>query len=284
MVRPVAVTAYYDGTGVSDPKGGSHYLTLAGYVAEDDVWPAFNTLWRNVLAQWDEAKGVAPCEYYHGREARHLRGHFSGGRGWTRENVRALELQLQNDCLSLMVFHYRNRFIGTSCTVSLDEMREALSERPSLLKTYKNPESVCVSVVLDLAKGMLVPSTGGYVPDHATIRMYFDRGERFLNAIHNNWRRRLDEPRFKNIITIETEEMRTTPAIQAADMLATHAHLAYNRDKPSSLFYLKATGLTGVHHEYFDKARILRMLDKAMAEEQALTVPHAAAPRQPGQA
>ena len=142
-------------------------------------------------------------------------------------------------------------------------------ERLLLPEKYKEPESVCVSVALDLAKRMLVPSTGGYVPDDARIRLCFDRGERYLNSIHNTWTRRRNEPRFRNVISIETEEMKTTPAIQAADMLATHAHLAYNKSRTSSLFYLRATALS-VHHVYFDKARILRMLDKAMAEEQAI--------------
>jgi hypothetical protein len=270
MAPPHAITAYYDGTGSSHPKSGSRFLTLAGYVAADDVWPAFETLWHHVLAQWDEAKGVRPCEYFHEKEARHLRGHFAPARGWTREKVHALKLQLLNDCLSVMVWHYRNRFVGTSCTVSLDDMREALSERPLLLEQYREPESVCVTIVLYLAKRMLVPSTGGYVPDDASIRLYFDRGERFLNSIHNTWTRRRHEPRFKNIVSIETAEMKNTPAIQAADMLATHAHLAYNKQLTSSLFFLKATALTGVHHQYFDKARILRMLDKAMADEAAI--------------
>jgi hypothetical protein len=61
--------------------------------------------------------------------------------------------------------------------------------------------------------------------------------------------------------------MRRTPAIQAADLLASHAHRAFNRGSQFSRFYLEQTGLSGIYHEYFGKDRILRMFDKVMAEE-----------------
>ena len=38
---PTSVKGYFDGTGSSDPKHGSRFLTLAGYVAETSVWAAF---------------------------------------------------------------------------------------------------------------------------------------------------------------------------------------------------------------------------------------------------
>jgi hypothetical protein len=266
---PTAIRAYYDGTGSSDPRSGSRYLTLAGYVAERDVWPAFDMLWLNVLEQWDMEKGVEPCEYFHVREAHHLKGHFTPARGWTRERVRALELQLLNDCLAQMVWYYRSRFAGTSCTVHLDGFREAVAEHPDLPEKYHRPEAICVSVLLELAKSMLVPPDGGYVPDEAQIELFFDQKERFLNAIHNTWQRRRREPRFRNIVTMRSVEMRRTPAIQAADMLAAQAHRAYNRGDVASHFLLRVPALSGVHHVDYDKAAIGRMLDKAMKDEGA---------------
>lgn len=265
------IKAYYDGSGKSDANSGCRFLTLAGYAGTQDAWLFFEERWTRVLARWSARGDVAPIGCLHMADAHHLYQDFAPERGWDEAKVRQLVRDLFNEALSPTCWEFRRTFAGASCTVNLGDFRKARDDRPSLPDKYKDPESICVSVVLDRALGLFIPpGTRSHLPADAEVELVFDQNESFRKTIQRVHDVRKREPVFRNIVNISAANSRRATPLQAADMVAWDAHVAYVHNNPVAWFKLRMPFVRRVVHDYYDEPRIGKMFDAAMRAEDAV--------------
>ncbi len=258
----IALKAYYDGSGKSHPNSKDRFLSLGGYAGTWPAWEALERRWAEVLSRW-------PCEYMHMHDAFHLNDHFAEKRGWTHEMVEQLQRELSNECLSPIANEFRGQFVGTCCTVSLDEFGAAVAARPGLPDRYKVPEAICVWDAVRDAFRLLVPPEGGIPERDARVELHFDYGESFQHPFKKVWEKTKDKdyPIFRNIVSIGSADAKQVPGLQAADMAAWTANLAYNRGDETAALKLQVPALSGIIHHYRDGDQIGRILDQAMEDE-----------------
>jgi hypothetical protein len=194
----VVLKAYFDGS-VSSSKA----MTLAAIAADEATWSNFEPQWKYVL----EDRGGA--SYSHMKEAMPLEGIF---RGWQPEN-RDWLIQGLKDLIA--EFNHAPKFRVFTCTVDLEA-----HARWKRQKQHPSPERLCARIlfprILDWYQRFPDPIVD-------VIEMFFDRNERFMGHIQTDWNNKKLRKRFpmlELIRTVAPAEMRLTPPIQAADMVA----------------------------------------------------------------
>ena len=198
---------FLDGSGKSDDPH-CLFLTLAGVLAEEQVWNEWSEKWRKILDEY----GV---EYSHMREL------FQKGKGpfrdWGHERKRKFILAL----LQSLSFKDRINLICTSLTIDLAEYR-GLALRPDM----KPPEAVCVDFCLSHL--FAHPNFGPEIAD-----VVFDGNENFQRHLNYTWSRNKSNPdsRLSSIRLVSPPDMRNTPPMQAADLLAWAANRHYRADE-----------------------------------------------------
>lgn len=210
----IALKAYFDGsyTGRAWTEGG--FLTLAGFAAEESIWTDFDCEWQRILTD-DRSRPRA--SYLHMREAAHLKGEFSIRNGWNLRKVESLIVDLLRYFQTLD----KQRFRQFACTVDLSAHERLAAEGLKL----EDPISRCNRSCPEIVLAWYATKYPGIVH---SLHYYFDQEEPF----EERFREKCDEEKNKKlgvsasemfwslIRTVANADMRVTPPLQAADLLA----------------------------------------------------------------
>lgn len=216
----IAIRAYIDRSGAPE----SHFVSLAAFGAPDDVWAKFENGWKAIL---DTAP--SPITYMHMKEAmqRWPNTPFSYLKGWNQANAWALVFQLSK----FMSEFDKTQLVRFSCVVDMDDWRKvraegiAIPSEISLCNAYVTRPAMAAA-----ANSLLIAHKGKEdIPVGADdlIHFVFDRNEPFFDPFKAEWNMEKDKydrtREFSPWILVDsvTEgDMKTTPGIQAADILA----------------------------------------------------------------
>jgi hypothetical protein len=194
----VALQAYFDGS-----RTDGQSMTLAAIAADEPIWQDIEDQWRTVL----KIGGNAP--YCHMKEAMALQGAFEG---WTPKDR---DFLLHGLASLLSEFGAKPRFSSFTCTVDLDAHR-----RWKKVNRIPPPEKLCTRSVLPR---ILDWYAGFPEPIVDAVELFFDRNEKFMGHVLKDWNnkkiRRL-QPVWDLIRQVAELEMRRSPAVQMADMIA----------------------------------------------------------------
>lgn len=228
---------FLDGSGKSDDPH-CRFLTLAGVAAEERVWSEWSERWRKILGEY----GV---EYSHMRELfQKGKGPFQG---WDHERKRKFVLTL----LQSLSFKDRIKLICTSLTVDLAAYR-SLAVRPDV----KPSEAVCVDFCM--TQLFAHPHFG-----EARTDVVFDGNENFQRYLNQTWSRKKSNPDslLSSIRLVPPPEMRKTPPMQAADLLAWAANRYYRaeEDDTTTWRHLMAMSIVALprYHTVYREAELI---------------------------
>ncbi len=178
-------------------------MTLAALAADEQVWIYFEREWANLLSD----RGNPP--YMHMKEAMPLKGAFEG---WEPE---ARDFLVYGLLGLIMEIGQNPRFRSFTCTIDLVAHKRWKAE-----KNLPLPERLCARLVFPKAYEWY-----SSFPDPIldSIDVFFDRNERFMGHIAGDWNNKKTQktpPIWGLVRTIAPADMRQTPPLQAADMLA----------------------------------------------------------------
>ena len=233
----VALRSYFDGSGKSNNRE-SKFLTLAGFAAENDLWDDFDNGWRSILRD----QGAT---YLHMGEAIRFTGEYEG---WDRDRV----VSLVNGLVAFLAgMPSDHQFHGFQCSVDLAAYRAARK-----LKRIPSPERICARWGLSLILNWRDQWPAFPIE---TLDIFFDRNEEFLKHLARDWNDkqiRRQYPFYELIGTIAPVEMRRTPGVQAADLLAwsTHRRLSASRVAWQDAIAKRVLSATPWRHLHFNEA------------------------------
>jgi Protein of unknown function (DUF3800) len=215
-------------------ENGSPFLTLAAYFGSEQSWEPLETQWSATLKNHN-----AP--YFHARETMSLRGAY---KEWDLGRVRRLVGELFN----IIGQMDRADFFGTSCTVDLAEYRKAKVGIPPL----RMPEQMCLDYCMATIFRHPKRNNG--------IELFFDRGEPFQPVMQRLWQRRAPKRIWwaHKVTRIDPVEMRTSPPLQSADLLAWFSNRYWSKGHNDVWggLYAGTFLLTSHHHAFLDSPAI----------------------------
>lgn|GEM_PF-2257609 len=202
----------------------SPYVTLAAFAATDEAWAEFEYGWKRILDS-----GFLPVPYMHMVEALGLRhkSPFSRSDGWTRRSIWNLIFRL----VGYMKNIKGGKLQMFSCAINMNTWRE-LDREGSRLPSETSICNRCVSeyIVARFAENVLRKSEDKEIITlrHGDLLNFvFDRGERFCKpfaAFVDSEKDRAGSAGHNAIWQlvdgISEGEMKRSPGLQAADMLA----------------------------------------------------------------
>jgi Protein of unknown function (DUF3800) len=216
---PVAITAYLDSSGKHDDP----FVTLAAFVADDGTWADFGAGWDEVLKS-----GFQEVSYIHMTEAVHRQPDtpFSYKLGWTRKHVWELVFKLAE---------YMNRFKGGfvtmhSCEVDMEAWRRLIKQGLPI----PSEVDLCNRYVSEYIVGMFAnkllsesESETISLASDGLLSFIFDRNEPFIGPFSQKVNNEKDESErsrkasiWQLVDGITEDQMKSTPGLQAADILA----------------------------------------------------------------
>jgi Protein of unknown function (DUF3800) len=207
----IAIRAYLDGSG----KLGMKYLTLAAVATTDEIWGQFESEWDKILKEHSPS-----ATYVHMRELAFQVEGFDEKLGWTID----IAFQLANKCLALMSWQDKTRFKMFYCAVDLVAHQRLIAEN----YVIPSPVDLCNTYCSRSVLGWLLlhyPETVNRRTD--TVKYFFDRNEYFENPFKDEWNREKNLAEqsgkwspWQMIEQVAPAEMKKTPGIQAADIIA----------------------------------------------------------------
>ncbi len=210
----IALRAYLDSSG----KLESDWITLAAVATTDEVWGQLETEWDKIL------NGHTPQgSYIHMKEVYRLEKAFDKSLGWNHENA----FGLVNKCLVLMSNLPKDKFRVFYCSVHLAAWYKLRAE------TYQMPTAVdicnefCSEAVLTWYGFVYKPKSFVMDPRSDSVRYFFDKNEYFFQPFYEKWKLETNNSDatgrwsiWNAIDEVAPVEMRKTPGIQAADIIA----------------------------------------------------------------
>ena len=210
----IALRVHLDSSG----KLTDGFITLAGFAAPDEMWKQFETDWDGIL------KNHTPrAEYVHMKEINSLTKQFDQYKGWNHQNA----FGLAGECLAYMSRLDKERFRMFYCTVDLGAWNKLKGEG------YEIPEPIDLCNEFAVF-GVQIWYAYKYPLESEVFNLktdgqhyVFDRGEDYYLPFRTKWN--LEKDKFENtgalspwilIDDIGEADMRKTPGIQAADILA----------------------------------------------------------------
>ena len=223
---------YFDGSiGGDDDR----WLTLGGFVATDAAWKDFHHNWHLMLR---ERYPIAP--YLHMTDLLTGNEPFERRAGWKDCKV----TQLINDALTVLHQVPKNELCAFACSIDTIAWRKLIAEGHPI-----NPPAVLAA---EIGIGNLF---AWYRQHHgmAMAHLFYDTNEPFIRSIRTRWRQYNDPGKVTDqlfwgtIATIQPIEMRATPPMQAADMIA-WATTRRLRNHPNDQWSHLADTLIGTRH------------------------------------
>jgi Protein of unknown function (DUF3800) len=220
----VAVHTFLDCSG----QKSDHFVTLGAFAATDEVWFDFEQGWNQVLTT-----GFIPVPYMHMVEAVGLRdgSPFDKRLGWDKDKIFELIWKL----VTFMHELDKEKFRIAWCEIDMDAWRE--------MKNAGLPVPDEVTLCNRYCPGMVMPMffkrfLEDNVPIEREYHFVFDRNERYYDPFRNQWLGALSEAESTNVYSqwqdirsiTEVQDMKDSPGIQAADMVA----WSVNRENASS--------------------------------------------------
>jgi Protein of unknown function (DUF3800) len=201
----VVLKSYFDKSGQEDQG----LLTIGGVAASDDVWAELEADWNLILQ-----KNNPPASYMHMNEALFLKREFSAAKGWDDDLVFGL-INLLLSYLSMAPL--KTKYCQLSCSLKMSDYNKLRAETYQLDSPADIVASACVRKMsewyFEYYKGL-----------DFEAHYYFDQNEPFEEIIKAKWNRaRLEQnPKYQwaSIAHIGSAEMRKTPGLQIADMMA----------------------------------------------------------------
>lgn len=189
-------------------------ITLAGLATEDAIWPEVEKQWAAIL---HDDKNRPRAKYLHMKEAIHCEREFSYRNGWNQKKVFSLIM----DLLMYLQTVDKKRFRQFACTVDLGAHRKLITEGYNL----DNPIEICNSHCPFSVLAWYAHDYPGLIH---SAHYFFDQNEPFEVPFKLQWTRETQRAispggmdMFWSLIkTVSCADMRTSPALQAADMLA----------------------------------------------------------------
>ncbi|MEZ5391839.1 MAG: hypothetical protein R2724_02945 [Bryobacterales bacterium] len=114
----------------------------------------------------------------------------------------------------------------------------------------KEPEALCVDVVVTIALRLLPENLESPLGKSGELEVLFDQNEEFLHKLNRVWRRRRRQGVFSLIGDVRDADMRKAPGLQAADFAAWH----WNRHLRDgcSVAEMRAVFSAPGYRKYFD--------------------------------
>lgn len=211
----MALEAYFDGSYTGQGWTSGSLVTLAGFATDDTIWVEMYDRWRAILGDGSKRP---KAKYLHMKEAVHLEGEFSHRNGWNIQKV----FSLVTDLLMYLQTLDKQRFRQFACTVDLVAHRKLSAEGHQLNDPIVICNDHCPYSVL-----------AWYLTAHPaeiihSAHYFFDQGEPFEESFRQKWieeKQRMISPggldMFWSVIkSVGSADMRSKPALQAADLLA----------------------------------------------------------------
>lgn len=216
----IAVRAYLDRSDSAERK----YVSLASFAANDDTWAEFEDGWRSILQS-----GHIPTDYMHLKEAVHrqLGSPYSIRKGWKESDVWELIFRL----VKFISGFDKNRLISHTCRVDMDAHKKLLQEGISVPSEIAICNTYVPRLNVHYFSKMVLEVHAGIenveLERGDLLHFIFDRNEPFYGPFKDEWNRELDmferTGKFSPWALVDSVgegSMKTTPGIQAADMLA----------------------------------------------------------------
>ena len=195
-------------------------MTLAAFVANEEMWAEFEMEWQKIL------DGHTPrAAYVHMRELAHQRKAFASELGWNDDNA----FGLSNKCLVYMSRLDKQRFRMFYCVVDLRAWHKLRAE------TYQLPSPVdlCNQFCPEGLLYWYVDQYPGIINfETDSVKYFFDGGEGFKTPFERKWKEEARKSKHTSVSVwrlikqVSAVDMRKVPGVQAADILA----WAVNRD------------------------------------------------------
>jgi hypothetical protein len=197
----VVPRGYFDGSGNENP-----YRTLGGLAGTDEVWAEFEGRWNQILA----SHPLKPA-YLHMKEAAHTTKEFDRKKGWTDEHVQRLLFDLLKYLQSLD----GDKIGSFACTVDAKAHAELIAEGVDVPII----ERICTFECCEMAWMWHYHEYKGLM---SGVHYFFDVGEPYNDSFDREWQEKKDstDPFWNLLQTVASVKMRSTPALQGADLVA----------------------------------------------------------------
>jgi hypothetical protein len=217
----LAIRAYIDRSG----QASSKFVSLAAFVATDDVWAKFESGWNRILKT-----ASSSLTYMHMKEAMQRRAGtpFSRLKGWDQSSAWALVFELAKFMGSFL----NTELLNFSCVVDMNDWRKVRAEGvniPSeiaLCNTYV-PRCALTAAARSILNGNESTCGDIFLDSDELIYFIFDRNEPFFEPFRAEWKAEKDKAKASMVSSpwllvgsVEERDMKATPGIQAADILA----------------------------------------------------------------
>jgi hypothetical protein len=184
------LTAFIDESGHS---GAGRIVSVAGFVAPEEVWKDFDF-------QWDASLKAHHAPFLHMREFAHFRGAFVG---WSEDQRRALLSSL----LQTIVDH---NLVAVGAAIDVVAFKQLPEEQRI---GFVDPFVCCVQ---EIAWGFALLGRG-----FGGCAAVFSQQDEFAGTTNLIWSHfRASRRDFESLGPIRFDDMRSSPGLQAADLLA----------------------------------------------------------------
>jgi len=184
---------FFDESGHSS---STEFFALAAFVADDSDWAKFDQQWRTALVRHG-----AP--YLHMRE---FAQRVEAFKGWTEDQRRGL----LGDCVAAI---NSIRAIAVGAATSVEDFRGLDAEGRS---TFQDPFFYCFQEVV---RGVALCAL--FEPEAHKVEMVFSQQDQFSPMARKLWNAMADYIDVKaRMGSLEFQDMRAIPGLQAADLLA----------------------------------------------------------------
>ncbi len=238
-VTGVAVKAFYDASG--NPRAGTDpCFVLAGYAASKLTFMEIEKRWRETVT------GQYGATYLHMREAAVLRGEFSRTKGWDEDKVNRLVYEAAG-----LIKEFGVNLWAVAYGINLKEWkrrRKHQGKETSYRAVHRECAAFCLGKIINGLHGNIDNDVG-------KLEVYHSQGDENLFAdFRRLWVRADTKEKHewaRRVVSVLPLDMRITPGLQMADLLAWATRRTLHQNDIGGLFPF----LTGIGNRVFTNIR-----------------------------